>query len=178
MARQKPESLRTTINHLYRVKNLNNGDELFGKEFYYFGATMMAKNMLGQEGEPFSYDRYGFHLRPKLELQYDEALNEKKPRITSYEPVWEFKWDKEEAKNLLASSYLPCEQFYVGKCGKREPIDEGGRHYQIFCLEDFLEGTFDELMSLGKFGISYEHPSHQLVPAALRQERENRETGQ
>src|SRR5438093_8961136 len=97
----------------------------------------------------------------------------KEPRITAWESAYEFKWDKNEVKKLPDSSYLPCEQFYVGKAGTREPIEE--HYYMILNKNDFVQGRWEDIFDLGRLGISYEHESLQLVDAARKQERENRE---
>jgi hypothetical protein len=168
-ARQKPESLKVTINAVYRVKSKE-------AEFYYYAATKTCNNALNQPAEPFSYEQYGYFKKPVVTLRWDEAAGKNFPSVTSYTHGWELKWDKVEVKKLLDSSYLPCELFYVGNAGisANDPIED--RHYQIQNKTDFLEGSFEDLMDMGRLGISYkEQESLYMVEAARKREKENRE---
>ncbi|MFZ0894690.1 MAG: hypothetical protein WAZ77_09325 [Candidatus Nitrosopolaris sp.] len=74
---------------------------------------------------------------------------------------------------MLDSSTVPCEYFYVGKSGTlaSEPI--ANPYYQIQSGKDWLEGSFSDLMDLGRLGISYKEPSLYLVEPARKQEKEN-----
>jgi hypothetical protein len=78
-------------------------------------------------------------------------------------------------KKLLASSYLKCEYFYVGPAGLSPNDPVGDRHYKIENKEDFLNGSFEDLMDLARLGISYKEPSLYLVEPARKMEKENRE---
>jgi hypothetical protein len=148
-ARRKPESLKITVNAIYRVKNTTNNEE-----FYYYAATKMCNNALNQPAEPFSYDRYGYHRVPVVTMRWDELKGENVPSVTNYKHGFVLKWDKQEVKKLLDSSSVKCEYFYVGPVSlnsSSEPITD--RHYQIQNLQDFLEGSFEDLMDHGRLGI-------------------------
>jgi hypothetical protein len=137
------------------------------EEWYYCGATKSYLNKLDQL-EPFSYERYGYHRAPIIGLSYNETQERQEPTIKGYENAFELKWDKNEVKRLLESSYLACELFYVGKSeGNRGPIED--RHYQIFNKQDFFEGSFDDLM--GRLGVSSSEPSLYLIPSARKKPR-------
>jgi hypothetical protein len=168
-AREKPDSLKVTIHAIYRVKNKNN------EEFYFYAATKTCKNALNQDVPPFSYERYGYHKQPVIKMQWKEAKEGTEPAVTGFKHGFELKWDKEEVKKLLDSSSFPCTQFYVGSVGETTTEIISGRHYQIQNREDFLNGSFEDLMDLGRLGISYREESLYLIPAARKKERENRE---
>jgi hypothetical protein len=126
--------------------------------------------------ESFSYCGYGYHRVPIVSHRYNEATNTKEPDVTSFEQGYELKWSKEEVKKLLESSFLPCEYFYVGLTGSSPNDPIAAPYYQIFNLQDFLEGSFNDLFDMGRLGISYkEQPSLYMVEAARQKEKENRE---
>jgi hypothetical protein len=52
------------------------------------------------------------------------------------------------------------------------------RRYKINSLEDFLEGKFEDLVDLGRLGISYNEPSIYMVESARMREREKRESSE
>lgn len=168
--RLKPDSLKVTINQIYRVKDLK-----AQKEWYTYSATKTVNNALNQMAEPFSFERFGYHKRPVIKMQYNEAKEKQEPRVSGYEPCFELVWNKEEVTKLLQSSYFACDQFYVGAASidPNDPIAD--RCYKIQNKEDFLNGSFEDLIDLGRLGISYNEPSIYLIPAARKKERENRE---
>jgi hypothetical protein len=165
--REKPDTLKVTISAVYRVKTQT------GQEFYYYSAFKMCDNALGQPVDPFSYEYFGYHKRPTVRNQWNESRAKNEPKVVGYEAAFELPWDKEEVKKLLDSSFVPCKNFYLGKAGSKDPIED--RYYQIFNVSDFLNGTWQDLYDMGRLGISYEHESLNLVEAARKQERQNRE---
>lgn len=164
--KQKPGSQKVNVNSVYRVRTQT------GEEFFYYQALKTAVNRFNEPIEPFDC-LYGWHRRPVISLQWDEAKNAKQPRVSGYESAYEFKWDKEEVKKLLDSSFIPCQAFYVGHAGEKEAIRD--RYYSIKNVQDFIEGSWDDLYDLGRLGISYPERSLHLVEPARKQERENRE---
>jgi hypothetical protein len=92
---------------------------------------------------------------------------------TGYEHGYELVWNKSEVKKLLDSSTISCEYFYVGISGflASEPITSP--YYQIQSSKDWLEGSFEDLMDLGRLGLSYKEPSLYLVDPARKQEKQN-----
>jgi hypothetical protein len=167
-ARAKPETLKVMITGLYRVKTSAN------EEFYFYAATKTCKNALNNPERPFSYDLYGYHKRPVVTLQWNETREISEPKVTSYEQGFELPWNKAEVKKLLDSSSVPCRNFYIDHAGinANEPI--GDHRYQIFNVEDFLNGSFEDLISLGRYGLSGVEPSLYLLETAREQEQEKR----
>ena|SRR5207249_11987051 len=108
-------------------------------------------------------------------MQYNEGKNEQEPHVSGYRHGFELPWNKDEVKKLLDSSVYPCEQFYVGPCGTSANDPIADRRYTINNLQDFLEGSFNHLIDLGRLGLSYPEPSVYLVESARKRERENRE---
>jgi hypothetical protein len=167
-ARDKPESLKVSINAVYRVKNLRN------EEFYYYAASKSCNNALNRPAEPFSYQYYGYHRSPIVTMRWNEIRNFSEPNVSTYKHGFELVWNKDNVKQLLDSSYLPCQLFYIGNVGNDslEPI--ASRYYQIQNMTDFLEGTHEDLMALGRFGLSSPEPSLYLLETARKEEKERR----
>ncbi len=162
--------VKVTISAIYRVKDLNHN------EWYFYNAAKTVNNNLDQPAEPFSYQGYGHHRVPIVTMKWNEAKGVREPDVTSYKHGYELKWDKEEVKKFLDSSYLPCELFYVGYTGDNANDPIATPYYQIHNKQDFLEGSFDDLMDMGRLGISYkEQASLYMVDAARQKEKENRE---
>ena len=143
--RMNPNSLKILITAVYRVKHDN-------QEYYTYNMTRSCKNALNNP-EIFSYQGYGHHLTPVITMRWKESANKSEPTITGYEHGFELKWDRAEVKKMLDSSTVPCEYFYVGKSGTlaSEPI--ANPYYQIQSGKDWLEGSFSDLMDLGRLGI-------------------------
>jgi hypothetical protein len=167
-AREKPETLKVLINAVYRVKTQDN------QEFYFYAATKTCKNALNNPERPFTYDQYGYHKTPIVTLRWNETANKTEPYIGSHSQGFELKWDKNEVKKLLDKSPVPCHNFYIDHAGinYNEPI--GDHRYQISNAEDFLNGSFEDLMSLGRYGLSGPEPSLYLLETAREQEIEKR----
>ena len=164
-SRMNPNSLKILISAVYRVKH----DQ---QEWYMFNATKTCKNKLNNP-EIFSYQGYGHHLIPKITMRWNETTQKSEPTVTGYEHGFELPWNKSEVKKLLDSSTISCEYFYVGNSGvlASEPI--ASPYYQIQSSKDWLEGSFEDLMDLGRLGLSYKEPSLYLVNPARKQEKQN-----
>jgi len=167
MCNQKPESLKIMITSMYRVKTLQN------EEFYFYAATKTCNNALNQPAQPFSYEYYGYHRSPVVTMSWNETREKTEPKVTSHIHGFELKWDKQEVKKLLDSSIIPCENFYVGKAGvNANPIED--HRYQILNMNDFINGSFEDLITLGRLGISREDESLYLLESAKRNDAEAR----
>jgi hypothetical protein len=71
------------------------------------------------------------------------------------DPVYFYKWDKKEVAKLLAQSDEPCMNFYIG-IASRKGQGGGSRARDIFTVknkQDFIEGSFDDLIVLNKSGL-------------------------
>lgn len=163
--------MKVSINAIYRVKDIRTSEE-----WYYYNAVKTVNNSLNQPAEPFGYCGYGHHRVPIIGMRWNQARGENVPDITSYKHGWDLKWDSKEVKKFLDSSYLPCENFYIGYTGDSANDPIATPYYQIHNKQDFLEGSFEDLLDMGRLGISYkEQPSLYLVEAARQKEKENRE---
>ena len=163
--RTRPDTLKILITAVYRVKHDN-------QEWYMYNMTRTCKNAHNNP-ERFSYDGYGHHSTPKITMRWNETIQKSEPTVTGYEHGFDLPWNKADVKKMLDSSTVPCEYFYVGNSGflASEPI--AGPYYQIQSSKDWLDGSFSDLMDLGRLGISYKEPSLYLVEPARKQEKQN-----
>ena len=163
--RTRPDTLKILITAVYRVKHDN-------QEWYMYNMTRTCKNALNNP-ERFSYDGYGHHSTPKITMRWNETIQKSEPTVTGYEHGFDLPWNKADVKKMLDSSTVPCEYFYVGNSGflASEPI--ASPYYQIQSSKDWLDGSFSDLMDLGRLGISYKEPSLYLVEPARKQEKQN-----
>ncbi|MGB7953943.1 MAG: hypothetical protein WCF23_08170 [Candidatus Nitrosopolaris sp.] len=83
------------------------------------------------------------------------------------------KWDSKEVKKMLDSSTVTCEQFFIGRSGTLASEPVASPYYQIQSQDDFLTGSFEDLMDLDRLGISYKEKSLYLVEPARKQEKQN-----
>ena len=106
-------------------------------------------------------------------MRWNETIQKSEPTVTGYEHGFELPWNKAEVKKMLDNSCIPCEYFYVGNSGilATEPV--ASPYYQIQSSKDWLEGSFEDLMDLGRLGLSYKEPSLYLVDPARKQEKQN-----
>ena len=163
--RARPDTLKILITAIYRVKHDN-------KEYYFYNITRTCKDALNHANR-FSYDGYGHHRTPVITMRWKEGIEKSEPTVTGYEHGFELPWNKSEVKKLLDSSVVICEYFYVGNSGflASEPV--ASPYYQIQSSKDWLEGSFEDLMDLGRLGLSYKEPSLYLVDPARKQEKQN-----
>jgi hypothetical protein len=65
---------------------------------------------------------------------------------------------------------------HVGYTGDSANDPIATPYYQIHNKQDFLEGSFEDLLDMGRLGVSYrEQASLYLVEAARQKEKDNRE---
>jgi hypothetical protein len=168
ITRQKPESSKILVTSMYRVKTLQN------EEFYFYAATKTCNNALNQPAEPFSYEYYGYHKSPVVTMAWNETKGTSEPKVTGYLQGYELPWNKDEVQKLLKSSTIPCQEFYIGKAGtnSNEPIED--HRYKIYNMKDFVNGSFEDLYTLGRLGISKEDESLYLLESAKRDDAEAR----
>jgi hypothetical protein len=73
-------------------------------------------------------------------------------KATRHENVFELPWNAKEVKKLLDSSFVPYKQLYVGIAGLMSGYPIHDHPYTIQNQEDFINGSFDDLMDLSKLG--------------------------
>ena len=97
-----------------------------------------------------------------------QADDEGKPitRVVGHKVAFELSWNKDEVKKLLDSSFTKCRQFHVGFGSLVICEVIKSRFYIINDEKDFLNGKFEDLMDMGRLGVSYDHDSLYLVDGA------------
>jgi|GEM_PF-1008081 len=161
----KPDSLKILITAIYRVKHDN-------QEYYMYNYTRTFKNKMGFP-ERFSYDNFGHCRAPVVSLRFNQEKGTSLPEVTAYNHYFDLPWNKEAVQKLLKLSSVTCEQFFIGRSGTLASDPIADPYCQIQSGKDWLEGSFEDLMDLGRLGISYKEPSLYLVEPAKKQEKQN-----
>jgi hypothetical protein len=146
----KPNTYSYAIEAIYRVRDPNNKS----KEYYFY---QQKAKVLNDDDEP-EYSNsltYGFAVEPVHELRYNDQAKRKEPVKIRTDPVYFFEWNKKEVSKLLEKSEIPCSNLYIGIAyGKGE--GNLGLAKDILTVkykDDFLNGSFDDLMLLNRAGI-------------------------
>jgi hypothetical protein len=146
----KPSSYTYDLEAIYRVRDPHDKS----KEYYFF----QKKGMVLNDNDDPEYSNsltYGFAIEPVHELRWNPKTKRKEPFKIRDDPVYFFKWDKKEVAKLLTQSYEPCINFYTG-IASRKGQGGGSPVRDILTVknkQDFLEGSFDDLIILNKSGL-------------------------
>jgi hypothetical protein len=146
----KPSSYTYDLEAIYRVRDPHDKS----KEYYFF----QKKGMVLNDNDDPEYSNsltYGFAIEPVHELRWNPKTKRKEPFKIRDVPVYFFKWDKKEVAKLLTQSDEPCINFYIG-IASRKGQGGGSPVRDILTVknkQDFLEGSFDDLIILNKSGL-------------------------
>jgi hypothetical protein len=151
-----PKTYKYSINSIYRVRDARD----FSKEYYFY--QMMA-HVDNDNGEP-EYSNsltYGYAVEREHKLEWNDKIKQKEPVRIRENPTYFFEWNKEEVKKLLDGSEIPCINFQIGTAGAKGQGDSpvSGPLYAVKSVEDFLEGSFEDLVLLNKSGVMSEYGS-------------------
>jgi hypothetical protein len=131
-----------------------------GKEFFYYGQELRSEDSLGNEIEVYMQP-IGKYEKPIFQFIVDPNTDAKIPNgIKSHETIHELEWPKDwnsELENDLSSrvDLLVIEQ---------------GRKYGGYSLDEFKDRTFEELVTIGKYGIL--NPSPKITAIADQRQHE------
>ena len=146
----KRSSYTYNLEAIYRVR-----DPYDKKNEYYF---YQKKGRVLNDNDDPEYSNshtYGFATEHVHELRWNPKTKRKEPFKIRDDPVYFFKWDKKEVAKLLAQSDEPCMNFYIG-IASRNGQGSGSPARDILTVknkQDFLEGSFDDLIILNKSGL-------------------------
>jgi hypothetical protein len=146
----KPSSYTYNLEAIYRVRDPYDRS----KEYYFY----QKKGRVLNDNDDPEYSNsltYGFAIEPVHELRWNPKVKRKGPFKLRDDPVYFFKWDKKEVAKLLAQSDEPCMNFHIG-IASRKGQGGGSRARDIFTVknkQDFIEGSFDDLIVLNKSGL-------------------------
>ncbi|MGA7691682.1 MAG: hypothetical protein WCA61_05175 [Nitrososphaeraceae archaeon] len=146
----KSSSYTYDIQAIYRVRDPYDKS----KEYYFYQKEGFCLND-NNDPERSGSHTYGFAIEHVHELRWNPKAKRKEPFKLRDDPVYFFKWDKEEVAKLLAQSDEPCMNFYIG-IASRKGQGGGSPTRDIMTIknkQDFLEGSFDDLIILNKSGL-------------------------
>jgi hypothetical protein len=92
-------------------------------------------------------------VEPECELRWNPKIKSKEPVKVKDNPIYCFKWDKKEVAKLLAQSEEPCFNFYIGTAGRKGNKDSVSGVMAVKNKQDFLDGSFEDLVILNKSGL-------------------------
>jgi hypothetical protein len=146
----KPSSYTYNLEAIYRVR-----DPYDKKNEYYF---FQKKGRVLNDNDDPEYSNshtYGFAVEHVHELRWNPKTKRKEPFKIRDDPVYFYKWDKREVAKLLAQSDVPCMNFYIGTASRRGQGggSPAGDILTVKNKQDFLEGSFDDLIILNKSGL-------------------------
>jgi hypothetical protein len=147
-------SVKREITHLYRIK-------IGKKEFFWYGEQLRSTDELGNPID--HYHTIGKYEDPQFIYQLGPKGRKVATSIGGYETVYELNWPKDFTQDM-ESNLTDNTQFYA----KTNHNGIGGRRsYGIGKYEDWKERTFDELVTIGKYGT--------LEPAMIEVEKNRQE---
>ena len=161
----RPNTYQYRVEAIYRVRDPIDKS----KEYYFY----QKKGRILNQNDDTEYTNSlteGFAVEPQSELRWDPKIKSKTPVKLRDNPVYFFKWDKKEVKKLLdnADPNEPCMNFYIGTAGRKGAGNSSATNVMaIKNKQDFLDGSFDDLVILNKSGMMMiDEPSLQLVEKA------------
>ena len=135
-AKQSKAEIKHEITKIMRIRKSR-------KEYFYYGEALKSRNYLGN---PIHlYRTIGKYDDPIFRSQVDPSTGNKMAvEIESTETVYEFEWPKQWTDELEEKVTESVDLLIITP----------GRKYGGFTFSDFKEKSFDELVTIGKFGTS------------------------
>jgi hypothetical protein len=146
----KPSSYTYDLEAIYRVRDPYDKS----KEYYFY----QKKGRVLNDNDDPEYSNsltYGFAIEPVHELRWNPKAKRKEPFKIRDDPVYFYKWNKKDVHRLVEGSATPCMNFYIGIAGRKDQ-GAGSPARDILTVknkQDFLEGSFDNLIILNKSGL-------------------------
>ena len=117
-----------------------------GVEYFYYHVKYTSRDVLGNKIEAMEYDK-GYYEDPQFKFNYvmDPKTGTQKKTVTeveSTERIYELKWPKDFTQELQDQVVDSVDLLVIST----------GRKYGGYTFDDFKERTFDELVTLGRFG--------------------------
>jgi hypothetical protein len=146
----KPSSYTYDLEAIYRVRDPYDKS----KEYYFY----QKKGRVLNDNDDPEYSNsltYGFAIEPVHELRWNPKAKRKEPFKIRDDPVYFYKWNKKDVHRLVEGSATPCMNFYIGIAGRKDQ-GAGSPARDILTVknkQDFLEGSFDDLVILNKSGL-------------------------
>jgi len=130
----KKEPVQVIVNQIIRVSRQ-------GKEYLVWDAELRGRD---RKGNDLSFDhRFGTYEMPRFRKEVDERTDEiKSIEVAGYDTIYDQPFGKQLLDSLLENS-----KEHVSLI-----IKSTGRNYSVDTIEDFIEGTKDELVQSSKEG--------------------------
>jgi hypothetical protein len=167
----RPDTHKYIINRIDRVRDPTNRK----KEYYFYQADNKALNQ-NDVTERSGNLTYGFFIEIVTELQWNDQQRIKQPVELRKDPIYLYDWNPKEVRKLLDGSDIPCLNFYIGTADRKGQPQMGINDVKaIHNQDDFINGTFDDLVIANKLNIGDENTSALPVIQQARQDLEKKE---
>jgi hypothetical protein len=158
IAKKRPDTVKKYVVWVFRVKaaptSNKKSKETPPKEYlvYYQHQTALAHN-----DDEVSYSgNVGVWSKPLSKLAKTADGEPERYKPAGNEWVYEIPFSKEKLKEIIDSSETEVTQFYLCHAAKSGDnwIGNNNKQYSIHNVDDFINGSFDELWQMSEFGYS------------------------
>jgi hypothetical protein len=154
---RRPDTHRKFITSLYRLKTPKKfvvGGESDEGLIYHIQETVQ-----NHSDEYIVLDQHkGYWWNIDTRLNKNAQGHTAKVQVLGEFPVFEIPFSPAAVDRVCDESLLDVSQFYVGTANTRGPNVSTGDIYIIKNKDDFKNGTFDELMDMGRYNYSTNEP--------------------
>ena len=154
IAKKRPDTVKKYVVWVVRVKGPTVSKKDKNKEYliYYQHQTASAFN---DQEEQFS-NTVGYYSIPKTKVIRNVEGEVDEVRNVGNEFVYEIPYSKETLKKLLDESETEVTQFHLahGAHSGDSWVGNNGKLYSIHNVDDFLNGSFNELWEMSEYGYS------------------------
>ncbi len=135
LAKEAKAPIKKEITSIYRIRERN-------KEFFWYAEEASSKDSNGNTIQYYK-NPIGKYENPDFRVEVDEATGNKvATEIISHETVYELSWPKDFTPEMEKRLYKKVSLTIVDQ----------NRKYGGFSWQDYKERSFDELVTLGRFG--------------------------
>lgn len=155
--RANPKSHRKYVNGIYRLKtNKQYVKDQTSDEVLIYSMSQEAEKY---DGSHIQDDRtHGVIFKPDVRNNKNAQGKRQKVQFLGEIPYFLIPFSQEAVDVIIAKSDVGVDKFHVGYAANRGPEVITGHYYSILNLEDFIKGTFEELMDMGAYNYSAKLP--------------------
>jgi hypothetical protein len=154
---RRPDTHQKFITSIYRLKTQKKfvvGSESDEALVYHIQETVQ-----NHSDEYIVLDQHkGFWWNIDTRLNKNAQGQTAKVQVLGEFPVFQIPFSPQAVDDVINESLLEVSQFYVGTASPRGPNITTGDIYIIKNKDDFKNGTFDELMDMGRYNYSTNEP--------------------
>lgn len=166
-AKGKPDYHQKIVNNIYRIK-LVRPDQFYNNTYvdgkpsvtevliYYLSESAVKWN-----GQPVSIENViGGFEKPLAPPTLNPATGKPQvqQQVTKYTPLFTIPFSPDEVDNIIAQSANQVDNLYVAAASATGKDFVAGTYYRVKNLQDFKQGTWQELMEMGVYNYHSADP--------------------